>query len=150
VQSTLSGSKQVGFVPLPRVGGALSHAVASIRDSGRVCQTTRPRFSSLAGLAGAGLAGKTPGDQHAEFGRKTSYLDRTEASRKAGDNRVVLMLMNALFEEASDSDVEGSGGTQQDSQDRCERPVLRETGDDCVGTKRLMVVPDLVPVRLRK
>jgi hypothetical protein len=35
----LSESKQVGFVPLPRVGGALSHAAASIRNLPRRCQT---------------------------------------------------------------------------------------------------------------
>jgi hypothetical protein len=31
-----------GIVPLPRVGGALSHAVGSIRNSPRHCQTGVP------------------------------------------------------------------------------------------------------------
>jgi hypothetical protein len=39
VPITLSGSKQVGFVPLPRVGGALWHAVATIRNLPGRCQT---------------------------------------------------------------------------------------------------------------
>jgi hypothetical protein len=34
----VSESKQVGFIPLPRAGGALSHAVVSIRDLKRHCQ----------------------------------------------------------------------------------------------------------------
>ena len=34
----MSESKQVGFVPLPRAGVALSHAIASIRDLQRHCQ----------------------------------------------------------------------------------------------------------------
>ncbi len=41
----MSESKQVGFVPLPRDGGALSHAVASIHDLQRRCQ---PWFARLA------------------------------------------------------------------------------------------------------
>src|SRR5688572_22035276 len=39
-KSTLSESKQMGFVPLPRAGGALSHTVGSIRDLRRHCQTS--------------------------------------------------------------------------------------------------------------
>ena len=35
----MSESKQVGFVPLPRAGGALSHAVASIHDLQARCQS---------------------------------------------------------------------------------------------------------------
>ena len=38
-KARVSESKQVGFVPLPRAGGALSHAVVSIRDLQRHCQT---------------------------------------------------------------------------------------------------------------
>jgi hypothetical protein len=34
----LSESKQVGFVPLPRAGGALSHTVSSILELERHCQ----------------------------------------------------------------------------------------------------------------
>ncbi len=44
-----------GIVPLPRVGGALSHAVGSIRNLPRHCQTCSPSFCNSADQL---LAGK--------------------------------------------------------------------------------------------
>ncbi len=42
MQNTQSQSKQVGIVPLPRVGGALKHSAASIRAPRVPCQRSNP------------------------------------------------------------------------------------------------------------
>jgi hypothetical protein len=46
-----SESRQVGFVPLPRAGGALSHAAASIRHLQRHCQIVWQDLVSQHGFA---------------------------------------------------------------------------------------------------